>query len=1555
LNLITTYQVDALGRTTKMTDPDGNSTIYAYDDANLAVRTYTGRTVSGTATSTGSTTTLLDTNLPATVNDYYVGYTLTITAGTDSGHAATVTAYNASTHTLTFTSAFPSATTSSSVYVLWQQTGPTQISRTYLPAANSGGFVYTESMTSSATANLTGGLPDGTETLSSSNIQSLQRDFTNAAGQVLWSDSYATLSGVTFSEGVTASSGVPVDLGTSGTNFYRTTFAYDDDGRQNKVIEPTGTIDRMVYDGFGNLLSTWVGTDDTPTSGYWSPTNLSGTNMLDVQDNYYDTQAAPAVPTLSSITLSGGSAATYYVRISYVINGIESGASVETSISVASGHGLQIAAPSVVPGESAYKVYVSTSLGAEKLQSAPSSVTSNWTQTGSISTSGTPTFTDVGNVNVTIQHPGGSQPDRIAVTAFDWQGNQVLSEGGLVTGSNSTPRAITFDHYDNQGELTEADQYDGTSDTLAAVGFTSGVPNTPTSALLAKSTASYDDQGRVYQTNTYSVSSGAATSGLIGNTFYDHNGNLLAVYNTGQPTLKYKYDGANRVTAAYTTDGGAVNNSGTPLTAWSDAGSVANDVVVTETDSTYDPDGNATLTVTKDRLSTDSNSATGALGGPSTSPDSSNSYVTDYYDAAGRLGAEVNYGTTSESAPGAYDAVPARSDSALVTSNTFDAAGNQDTVTDPRGIVTKSYFDMLGRTTETIAAFTNGTPTSSTNQKTDYTYDGNDDVLTMTAVMPSGTNSQTTAYIYGVGTTAGTDLFSNDLIAKVEYPNPSTGAASTSAANDVSYSYDNLGETTTKTDQNGSTHTYSFDSVGRMTLDAVTTLGSGVDNAVLALGYTFTALSLPYQQTSYSDVYGTTVVNQVQDAYNGFQQLTTEYQEKSGAVSTSTSLKVQYAYSSIATGSLLNEMIYPNGRILHYGYDNSTLDTAIGRIDYLADDNGSGSASTPHLVDYTYQGLSTILGQTYGNGVVLTDTLDAFGNIADLNYVKSGTSTDHFQYGYDRDGNVLYKNNLLSSSFSELYHANSSTSGDDNTAYDPLGRLTAFSRETLSASANNSGVLDTVTTLNSTTGLTADSQSWSLDAIGNQTAVTTDGATTNNTQNGQNELTGFGSNSLTFDNNGNTIADENGNTLTYDAWNRLATDSASTTSYSYDADGRRITETHSTTTTNLYFTTQGQVIEERVSGTVAAQNVFGIDYVNALLLRDDNSTSGNLGISGSGLGTRLYSQHDANWNQTALVSNSGTVLERFVETPYGVQTVLTSAWVVTTDVYHVPNGFQDGRVDPATGLIHLGTPGRDYDPVTGTWKQTDSSGYVNGANTYQYALSNPDVNVDPSGNSVVVYVGWKVAQIAGDVAIEAIGLGPEDPVADAIAAAWSIYTQQKARQALAAPSEPEPAPISAAQADDVVANSHGGNCLYTPRSKFPGLSLEGEDAEWLRRYKARQAADIAAAGLAVNSTASRPPTPSSGGSGGASCPAPTSAGTRAGDLPAKGAPNSTGVKDYGNGKGQIREYGPDGKAVRDFDFGHNHPPSYPGDPHAHDWDWTRPQPRGPGRPLAPGE
>jgi RHS repeat-associated protein len=61
------------------------------------------------------------------------------------------------------------------------------------------------------------------------------------------------------------------------------------------------------------------------------------------------------------------------------------------------------------------------------------------------------------------------------------------------------------------------------------------------------------------------------------------------------------------------------------------------------------------------------------------------------------------------------------------------------------------------------------------------------------------------------------------------------------------------------------------------------------------------------------------VVNQVQRAYNSFQQLTREYHEHGGAVSTSTSLCVDYLYADGSTNTIRRAgCVYPNGRNVSY-------------------------------------------------------------------------------------------------------------------------------------------------------------------------------------------------------------------------------------------------------------------------------------------------------------------------------------------------------------------------------------------------------------------------------------------------------------------------------------------------------------------------------------------------------------------------------------------------------------------------------------------------------------
>jgi hypothetical protein len=126
------------------------------------------------------------------------------------------------------------------------------------------------------------------------------------------------------------------------------------------------------------------------------------------------------------------------------------------------------------------------------------------------------------------------------------------------------------------------------------------------------------------------------------------------------------------------------------------------------------------------------------------------------------------------------------------------------------------------------------------------------------------------------------------------------------------------------------------------------------------LDTSFNALGLPYQMTSYNAASGGTIVNQVQDGYNGLGQLTVEYQAHAGAVNTSTSTKVQYAYVEMAGGannSRQTSLTYPNGRVLGYTYA-SGVDNAISRLTSITD-----GATT--LESYSELGLDTIVKRAH--------------------------------------------------------------------------------------------------------------------------------------------------------------------------------------------------------------------------------------------------------------------------------------------------------------------------------------------------------------------------------------------------------------------------------------------------------------------------------------------------------------------------------------------------------------------------------------------------------------
>ncbi len=436
--------------------------------------------------------------------------------------------------------------------------------------------------------------------------------------------------------------------------------------------------------------------------------------------------------------------------------------------------------------------------------------------------------------------------------------------------------------------------------------------------------------------------------------------------------------------------------------------------------------------------------------------------------------------------------------------------------------MTLTTFDDEGRVTETIQNYST-TIAAANNITTDYQFNGGTALLSVTTVTTekadlSGVQKQITAYVYGTATDdTSAAVYRDDLVcAVISGLTPSenlTGLVSDiedgdiSGLNVVEYQFDRQGETIQMIDQNGTQHDYTLDNLGRQVSDTATVLGAGVYDGAGAVRRIDTAYDLLGDVSLTTSFSSTTadpddIVNQVADTYNGFCLLTEEQQSVSGAVDASTPA-VQYSYStSAATPTRLVGVTYPNGRVLTYAYDTGA-DSAVGRVSYLADSDGT------QLADYSYLGLDEIdevsspqpavtldLGHKNADGDL--DRVDQFNRATDMVFAEIGAgNVDEIMQGYDVSGNELWQAQPTAASYGvhldELY------------GYNPLNELTGATRGTLNST-------DTAITANQ--NLT---ETWSLDGMGNWSNYTQTGGATSIDQdrdtNSLNQITDYNSTS----------------------------------------------------------------------------------------------------------------------------------------------------------------------------------------------------------------------------------------------------------------------------------------------------------------------------------------------------------------------------------------------------------------------------------------------------------
>ena len=509
----------------------------------------------------------------------------------------------------------------------------------------------------------------------------------------------------------------------------------------------------------------------------------------------------------------------------------------------------------------------------------------------------------------------------------------------------------------------------------------------------------YDALDRRYRHGLSDVnSSGVSTFVLTSSWYYDAAGRLAREAPAGtRLTTVSQYDAVGRV-AAILKAAGSFSTS--------DPSSTANATVIEQEVYGWDNGGNLIRTTAKERF--DAATGNGPLNSPTAEPRARISYIAFYPDALGREQARADYGTNGAAAWTRPATMPARSDTVLVTSTSYNAAGNVSATIDPDARETRPTFDAADRLTILVENYQASPGNDTRTTRYEYTDDG---WLKKLLADNATTGQQITEWVYGVTTAQGSSLYSNRLVYQKKYPDFAGGSDL------VTFKYNQQQEVTGITDQLGTVHAYAYDTLGRLLTDTATTFGSGVDNTINKLENAYNERGLLLRVASYNTS-GGTKANEVSWVYNSFNQPTSEYQEHTGAV---TGLRIQYSYADGSTNTIRQTGITsPNNTTITTEYL-SSLNNALSRPDAIKE-SGSTLASFKYLgwgtlIDLKYDGASNanLLFQNGGTGDAgdIYTGLDRFGRLVETLWKTGSTELVHTSYGRNRASGVKWKRDVL--------------------------------------------------------------------------------------------------------------------------------------------------------------------------------------------------------------------------------------------------------------------------------------------------------------------------------------------------------------------------------------------------------------------------------------------------------------------------------------------------------------------------------------------------------------
>ncbi|MFT3784788.1 MAG: hypothetical protein QM770_01310 [Tepidisphaeraceae bacterium] len=850
-------------------------------------------------------------------------------------------------------------------------------------------------------------------------------------------------------------SGSPWTTPTGGGKHLVTQTGVDAQGRPTKFVDPNGNVTWTVYNDE---------THETRVYRGWNATTGAATGPTEVSREDYANGYSEQL-TMSATPSKAGSAGSYYPT------GAEAISSVQSLTRTILNDARQVEYRDVYSSLTSYSPssvtlsgnYLRTEYGTDwrGRQARVKSPDGTWTHTvydalGRV----TSVWRGTNNTGWTQSNPAGSgganNMVKVSSTIYDngGIGDGNATESRAYFGSGTTDFLTTKYVYDWRDRLTDVRGPDGvaTKYTLdnqgrqtevytfadADVDFT-----IDTGELRGQQTSEYDSLGRVFRSTLYNVS---PVTGLVGhslttNYWYDPRGNLVKTASPNGLFSKNEIDGAGRTVASYL-------SYDDDESSYSEALDVAGDTVIEQQKTIYDKGSRPVVTTSFKR--TAGSIAVGALT-------SANSYIqtgATWYDAAGRVTEQVNFGRDNGSTRYVFDTsgslkdgidlngdgdftdsgetapdgvaeilqvtapAPNSSDDYIVSKVEYDAAGRVYRTTDNLGHKTVTSYDLLGRRTKMIENYVDGVVSSTdkdTDRTTEWQYDAQGRLTALLAYHNTQPFPQTTKYLYA-------DDVDRSRLTYTIYPDASEGMSyffdSTGKplfllpeTDLVTTTYDRLGRVTTTTDQRGVQHSYTYygngvAGAGQLKADVVTALGSAASGGVRRIERTYDDLGRVGSVASFSTttIGDSTYVNEVRYTYDGWGNVASEAQSQGAwAIGKPT---IYYTYEDGAGAGnaakyvRLTQVTYPSGRTVYYNYPTSGDGYYLSRLDNIAptaSPNTSSASDDDWYAKFEYLGASTITAErrpaNVGASLIynIDSDWDRFGRVLNHNWTRTTT------------------------------------------------------------------------------------------------------------------------------------------------------------------------------------------------------------------------------------------------------------------------------------------------------------------------------------------------------------------------------------------------------------------------------------------------------------------------------------------------------------------------------------------------------------------------------------